>query len=202
LQANDSEQMADEDGVEQLIGGLLRVLPHELHHGRLDYIDEVPLAARLAAALSARGCGAETTGISYPSGGRPDLRLRSSSNAAKPCCLTLELKYFVLDWPTRGSKRWNGSIARQHLGIEPGKPNNAVHDVVDKLPTTAVGTHVGLLLVKFASPRSDGEDSIDEYIRSAGLSDAAWRCDRRDWVHPTDAGHHVDVYLWTRSRIG
>ena len=176
-------------GAARFASDLLAVLPDALHRSRKDYIGEVQLAERLAEDLA--GWSSATGGIAYPNGERPDLRCEADDGTV----VTLEIKYFVLDWPTRRS-RWDGHLARQHLGILPGKPNNGVHDVTEKLPRVDFGTHVGFLLVTFSCPRGSALTDIATFESTAGVDRSPWTSYARDWSHPTDSAHHVDARLW------
>lgn len=179
----------------QFEADLASAFPDQLHLGYIDYVPEVPLASRLGTHMSLRGWHAETRGIAYAGdGGRPDLRCSSRDAAFS---VTLEIKYFVLDWPSRQGA-WNGSLARQHLGIAEGKPNNAVHDVRQKLPLALGSTHVGFLLIAFGGPGTATAADIDRFISAAGLRERCWRHSASSWAHPTNGRHTVHRHLWTR----
>src|SRR5205807_624039 len=83
--------------------------------------NEVPFMKSLAAHLSALRWPSRTTKLGYSHfPGRADM-VTSSPDAS--FVVTTEAKYFVLNYPSRLCRgdRWDGNLARQHLGIWPGK---------------------------------------------------------------------------------
>lgn len=199
--SSDTPTLVREEGLISEFGNLtLDGVRQLLHDGCENYLDEVYLFRYLGERLSAEGWSSTAKGIRYTHlSGYPDLRTSSPDGSV---VITTEGKYFVLDWPTRVAEGtvWDGSIARQHLGVFPGKANNAVHDVTVKLAGVTSGTHVAFLLVRFALASVPGDTDVQQMVRLSGLDHPQWVHFSSDWLHPRNDLHHVWVTLWVRRR--
>ena len=118
--------------------------------------------------------------------------------------VTLELKEYVRNYPQEDvpGRVWCGdgprNTIRQFLGVVPGKPNNAVDDVLVKLPRART-THVAFLLVRIEACCNSGKADYLEFVGKAGLDDHdLWSSESHAWSHSKDPAYRFLVHIWIR----
>jgi hypothetical protein len=175
---------------------LLSGIRNNVHLDCDDYQLEVPLTGVLRDWMTLRSWASSTTGLTYPR-----TRRRADMLSTSPfgdMTITLEFKQYVRDYPSRPDPEVvpDYQIAKQHLGILPGKSINGVDDV-GKLEL-ATSTHVAFLLVRFDRNDLPGEHDVGQFIKLSKLNHRMWLKFEEDWPHPNDPEHHVFCHLWCR----
>jgi hypothetical protein len=163
-----------------------------------DYVPEVKLMKKLSDGMTRAGWVSRTRGCRYPNSS-----LRADMCSAKPAekiDVVCEAKQYIRNYPSELVKGriWSESLIKQHLGIIPGKLNNAVHDV-QKL-SLADSKYVAFLLMRVEAYANSGEDDIRRFVALSGLDRGPWGEPLTEsWTHPTDPAYRFICHLWVRA---